>query len=417
MVVSAQAFLARSKRDNARTIERSEKALAIVPDADIVTRGIVIMNLGLAYWHEGYMAEAEAALMQACDLCQRSGNLFALQTAQIFLARIPAVQGKLHQAAALCQKLIESGGREFVHCHPHYDLAALHLEWNDLPKAWEYFENGFRLAQQGGNVELRQAGFLLRAILAHAGGDDEAALAALTEADEMARNFPAVIRSRTAAFGVQMALVRNDPQMLVNWEAKVKADVDSQSFYRFMGLTLPRLLMARGRKEEAAEILKAIHEKASQSGWEYGAIVVRILQCLAEKNLDEATNFLAEALRMGKPENYIRSFVDAGPGLIPVLQEVARRGIETEYAGRILAALGAGPGGEVRAQAGLIESLSAREIEVLQLVTEGLSNREIAGKLYISPGTAKTHIHNLCGKLGVRNRTEAAMRAKEFHLA
>lgn len=62
----------------------------------------------------------------------------------------------------------------------------------------------------------------------------------------------------------------------------------------------------------------------------------------------------------------------------------------------------------------LAEPLSEREIDVLRLVTAGLSNREIAERLYISPGTAKSHIHNLCGKLGVHNRTEAAMRAREL---
>lgn len=65
----------------------------------------------------------------------------------------------------------------------------------------------------------------------------------------------------------------------------------------------------------------------------------------------------------------------------------------------------------------LPEPLSEREIEVLRLVTAGLSNREIAARLFISPGTAKTHIHHLCGKLGVRNRTEAAIRAKALGLA
>ncbi len=225
-----------------------------------------------------------------------------------------------------------------------------------------------------------------------------------------------MIRSRSAAFGVQMALRRNDPQMLTRWEPQVKAEVEAHSFYRFMGLTRPRLLLAQGKKEEAAEVLRAIYETASQHGWGYGMIVVRILQSLAARNMDEAMQFLSEALRTGKPEGFVRSFVDAGAELIPLLQAAIQRGVEPEYAGRILSASGAVHHEEIQAQAGLVEPLSKREIEVLRLVTAGLSNREIAGKLFISPGTAKTHIHNLCGKLGARNRTEAAMRAKEMGL-
>jgi DNA-binding NarL/FixJ family response regulator len=64
----------------------------------------------------------------------------------------------------------------------------------------------------------------------------------------------------------------------------------------------------------------------------------------------------------------------------------------------------------------LAEPLSEREIEVLRLVMLGLSNQEIADRLFISAGTAKTHIHNLCGKLGAHNRTEASMRARELGL-
>jgi LuxR family maltose regulon positive regulatory protein len=188
-------------------------------------------------------------------------------------------------------------------------------------------------------------------------------------------------------------------------------------FYRFMGLTHPRLLIARGKKDEAAVALKAIHEIASQNGWGYGMIVTCILQSLAARNMDEAMQFLSEAFCMSKPEGFVRSYVDAGKGIVAVLQEAARRGIEREYAGRILSAIGESQQGEIQAQAGIVEPLSEREIEVLKQVAAGLSNREIAGKLFISPGTAKTHIHNLCGKLGVRNRTEAAMRAKELGLA
>jgi LuxR family maltose regulon positive regulatory protein len=131
---------------------------------------------------------------------------------------------------------------------------------------------------------------------------------------------------------------------------------------------------------------------------------------------EEALGFLTEALHLAKGGEIIRSFMEAGEMLVLLLREAIRRGIAPAYAQRILDAMVkkaqiAGAGLE-----SLIEPLSEREIEVLRLVTYGLSNREIAGRLFISPGTVKTHIHHLCGKLGVRNRTEAAIKAKNLML-
>ncbi len=178
-VAAAQAFLARSLRDNARAIEKSEQALALLPAAEVIGRGNIAINLGLAYWHEGRITEAEPVLAQACELNGKSGNFFALMTAQIFMARISAVQGKLHQASATLEKLILAGGQIPILCLAHFDLASLHLEWNDLPKAVEHLEKGLVLSQHSGNVEFQQAGQLLKAALAWAQGDDAGALAAL----------------------------------------------------------------------------------------------------------------------------------------------------------------------------------------------------------------------------------------------
>jgi len=415
-VAAAQAYQARAKRDETRSIEKSEQALALLPEKDIGGRGTIALNLGLAYWHVGRMAEAEPVLDQACDLCGKTGNTFAMLTAQIFQARIAAVRGKLHQAAAMLEKLIQAGRQVPVLCLAHYDLATLHYEWNDLPKAWHHLEQGQALSQRSGNLEFQQAGVLMQAILAHAQGNYDKALAALSEADALAQDFPIKVRSRTAAFGVQMALARGDSQMLSHWEAQVKAEVDVHSYYRFMGLTRSRLLIARGEKERAAGELKTLYETASGAGWGYGMLVVRILQGLAAESTDEAVQFISDTLRIGEPEGFIRSFVDSGSAVIPLLQSAAQRGIAPVYVDQILSALGAESSKGVPDQAGLPEPLSDREIEVLGLVAAGLSNREIASRLFITPGTAKTHVHNLCGKLGVRNRTEAAMRATELGL-
>jgi LuxR family maltose regulon positive regulatory protein len=64
----------------------------------------------------------------------------------------------------------------------------------------------------------------------------------------------------------------------------------------------------------------------------------------------------------------------------------------------------------------LIEPLSDRELEVLGLVAEGMSNQEIAERLVIAEGTVKKHLHNIFGKLNVRSRTQAVVRASELSL-
>ncbi len=65
-------------------------------------------------------------------------------------------------------------------------------------------------------------------------------------------------------------------------------------------------------------------------------------------------------------------------------------------------------------QAGLVEPLSSRELEILGLIATGASNKEVATKLYITEGTVKNHVTNILGKLGVRDRTQAAIKAKDM---
>lgn len=64
----------------------------------------------------------------------------------------------------------------------------------------------------------------------------------------------------------------------------------------------------------------------------------------------------------------------------------------------------------------LVEALSEREIEILKLLAEGLTNREIAGRLYLAEGTVKNYVTNILGKIGARDRTQAALRARELGL-
>ena len=122
---------------------------------------------------------------------------------------------------------------------------------------------------------------------------------------------------------------------------------------------------------------------------------------------------LERALELGEPGGYVRTFVDEGVPMARLLHRAAAQGIKADYAGKLLGAFEFqvadkdAVSADSKPETRLVEPLSEREIEVLSLIAEGLSNRDIGERLYISQGTVKAHTSNIYGKLGVRSRTQA----------
>jgi ATP/maltotriose-dependent transcriptional regulator MalT len=133
---------------------------------------------------------------------------------------------------------------------------------------------------------------------------------------------------------------------------------------------------------------------------------------------DQAIVYLEKALSIGEPEGYVRIFVDEGSPMASLLYKALSRGVAPDYVRRLLAAFPVDepeqtdPSKSQVPKSELVEPLSEREIEVLQLIAEGLTNPEIAARLYLSLNTVKVHTRNIYGKLGVNNRTQAGTRAK-----
>jgi LuxR family maltose regulon positive regulatory protein len=415
-VSTAQAYLARSVGDNPRVIATSSLALSLLPEMDCTQRSNLLMNLGLVYWHEGNLVEAEHTLFEAQEKAVQCNNLYAQLTSEIFLARTLASRGAIREAAIRYPSIIQRGDKIPVNALAYIDLGSLHYEWNELEQTELYLQQGLELSQWTGNIEFQIAGFILQTYFLIAHQDWTQAQQVSDQAWALAQDFSLQTRARCAACQAQVALAMGDLKSAARWIGQTSIYVDSHPFYRFLALSQPRLRIAEGTKEVAAEQLINCYQVASHAGWGYSLIAVRVLQALAANNPESGQDFLSEALYLAEPDGYIRTFVDAGIGIVPLLREAAQRGITPAYIARILTAMDTKTKVSNAETHPLVEPLSEREIEVLRLVSAGCSNREIAGKLFISPGTAKTHVHNLCGKLGVRNRTEAATRAKELDL-
>jgi LuxR family transcriptional regulator, maltose regulon positive regulatory protein len=139
-----------------------------------------------------------------------------------------------------------------------------------------------------------------------------------------------------------------------------------------------------------------------------------------------AMEVMGRALALGEPEGYVRTFVDEGPPMAELLSgvlEAQQRGrldspshIPAYYLRKLLAALERDASETDTLAVGLPEALSERELEVLQLIAAGKSNRQIASELFVSVGTVKTHINNVYRKLDARSRTQALARARELNL-
>jgi LuxR family transcriptional regulator, maltose regulon positive regulatory protein len=186
-----------------------------------------------------------------------------------------------------------------------------------------------------------------------------------------------------------------------------------------------RVHLARGDATAALAALAPRRRQAEAKGWEDERLEVMVLQAVALQahgEEDEAAQLLGDALALAEPGGFVRIFVDEGTPMARLLSEAAARGIMPGYSAKLLAAF------EVEEQKGedgsylppappaqpLTEPLSQRELEVLRLIAQGLSNREIGKRLFLAVDTIKGHNRRIFAKLMVRRRTEALAKARSL---
>jgi LuxR family transcriptional regulator, maltose regulon positive regulatory protein len=175
--------------------------------------------------------------------------------------------------------------------------------------------------------------------------------------------------------------------------------------------------LARGDANAALMVLEPWQQQVETAGWTDKRLELLILQALAlqaKGNNEAVVQRLLDGLALAEPGGWVRSFVDEGVSIGVVLSSLAVVTRMPKYAARLLSAFE--DKSSPPATSPLIEPLSQRELEVLRLIGQGLSNQEIGARLFLALDTVKGHNRKIFGKLQVERRTEAVARARELGL-
>jgi LuxR family maltose regulon positive regulatory protein len=437
----ARAYRAGAVGDLAGTLRYARQALDLLPADDWFWRGAASALLGIASWRSGDLEAAHRAVADGMASAGMASGVASTTSFMFLLADIRLAQGRLRDAVRTCRqglRLVAEQGDPLTQgaAELHVILSEVALEQGDLDAAAQHLLRSKELGEVVALPEARHRWTVAQAGLEAALGNLDLALDLFEEAERLAGGGPTPEYRPIAALKARVWLQRGEVDAVMEWARERGLSIDDELSYdrEFEHITLARAhLAAPGTVggDHAVRVLIDFLDRllaAAQAGGRHGnAIEILALRALAhEKQGDRslALAALAQALALAEPEGYVRLFVDQGPPMAQLLAQAAARGIATDYTARLLTALAADApqpaGGALRPASthpqALIDPLTERELEVLRLIAQGLSNPEIGERLFLALDTVKGHNRRIFDKLQVQRRTEAVARARELGL-
>ncbi len=413
-----RAFLALNWSDPKESLPLAQQALSHFGDGESFFQPFALCLLGQAQGLTNDRITAVETLRKAVARGRQFKNELITLDAVGDLAMTLVAKGQLREAMLICRSAMErhidiDGAPLPITGLVHIPLGALHYEMDELESARRFLTTGITLCEQLGMVYFWVVGKCALAKLQHVSGQWDAALTTLAAARELAERSESPRRRRLV--------------MAMTAELQLRAgNIDAASRTLEGARTLPgtaseqealmrvRLLLAQHEPSMAWKLLQHLDQAATHEECEGSLIAINVLQALSKRALGQhsgAQERLANAVSLAASAGYHRVFLDEGETLATLLQDA--RHAAPEFVSRLLERF---PHTEESTLLTLPEPLSRSEREILRLLNNGATNQEIADKLGTTVGTTKWHLNQIFGKLQVRNRTGAVVRARAIKI-
>lgn len=428
-----RAALALAAGDPAATLTHADLAIARAAPGDDLTIAAASALAGLASWGGGDLEAAHRGYTVAVKGLERAGNISDVLGCSITLGDLRITQGRLEDALRTYEDALRLAAAHKVDgplrgtADMVLGVSQIAFERNDLAATAGHLQRVAALGERLGLPQFPYRWRVVRARLLEAEGDQGGAVALLEEAERLyVGDYSPNVRP-VAAQRARVLLAHGRIDEALDWARGRQLEPDGDLAYvrEYEHLTLARILMhqqdASGKARRVAYGLLDRLRVAAEAGGRSGTLIeILTLQALtrhAEHGRHDAPGALLpleRALRLAEPERYVRIFVGEGAPMSTLLSALVRRDPSWHYPRRLLAAFEHAPAGPPAK--GLLDPLSARELDVLRLLATDLDGPEISRRLYISVNTMRTHTKNVYAKLGVNNRRAAVTKAGELGL-
>lgn len=430
--VELQTAMAAGLRDEGRLGgELAAAWLSSWPNASLRRKGVMGNVLAFGHKTAGEIARGLAVTAETRRWLEQGEGYYALAWTVYIEALLHLKRGSYLEARLACRNGLELVGRELGGLAAQASLllallGGIAYEFDETAQAIEHIESAMNGVNEYGQADAVIVAYVTQARLERLRRDEAGALAILHEGQELGerRRLRRVTLSLAAEecrclaragrydearllatrFGFNELPSRTDESQLA-WDKALRAAS------RYWLQEAPSLVVQR---------LTGAIEYCLHRGLSHRSVELLLLRALALRQDGKepaALTDLSQALTIAAPRGYLRVFLDEGRELgtlIERLDPLRLRGSEAApLARRLQHSIGKHDEQQAdHASHSVTEALTKRELSILKRLESGLSNKEIAEAIFVSEGTLKWHLHNVYGKLNVRNRSGAMSRAR-----